>query len=40
MLRNPIFGDFSGGGGGGGGSGLPVPPLVSAHELSPFHGFA
>ena len=34
MLRNPIFGDFSGGGGGRTDS-LPPPPLESAHELSP-----
>ena len=42
MLRNPIFGDFLGDGGGGGGVRTPcLPlPLLSAHELSPFHGFA
>ena len=37
MLRNPIFGDFLGGG-------VRTPclplPLLSTHELSPFHGFA
>ena len=37
MLRNPIFGDFLGG---GGPDSLPPLPLLSAHELSPFHGFA
>ena len=35
MLRNPILVIFQ-----GGGSGLPVPPLEFAHELSLFHGFA
>ena len=34
MLRNPFSGDLSTRGGGE--SGLPVPPLESAHELSPF----
>ena len=35
MLRNPIYGDFSG----GGGPDSP-PPLEFAHVMSPFHGFA
>ena len=40
MHRNHIFGDFSGGGGGGGGQDSLPNNLESAHELSPFHGFA